>query len=147
MLCASLPGFPKYNIYPDGRIISAGTGKGIKNGRILKKSLSDGYGCVTLYQNGKRKTFKIHRLLAMCFMPCNVDFNTITVDHINRDRLDNRLENLRWADVFVQSNNHGDYRNNTSGEKHICFEKRTNKWVFNKTKHGIRYNKQVDTKE
>ena len=142
MTCVSLPEFPNYNIYLDGRIVNK------KTGREKKSRLDNtGYYWIELSHNGKPKSFTIHRLIAICFLPCSVDFKDITVDHINRDRTDNRLENLRWADRFVQQQNQGDYRNNTSGIKNICFDKRRNEWIFQKRRNGIRHFKKFKTKE
>ena len=145
MLCVSLEEYPDYSIYPDGRVVSTAR---FKTGIELKYRVNKkGYYRVTLYHNGKPKMFSIHRLLAMCFMPCNVDFKDISVDHINQNRTDNRLENLRWADNFVQMTNRGDYRNNTSGEKNISFDKSQNNWRFEITRNGIKHRKRFDTKE
>lgn len=51
----------------------------------------------------RKRKFKVHRLVAECFLE-NKD-NLPTVDHINRDRTDNRLENLRWASFELQQLN------------------------------------------
>jgi len=74
-----------------------------KNGNIsyLKPSLQkNGYYGITIE---KRKRKNIHRLLAECFIP-NPE-NLPVVDHINRNRQDNRLENLRWCTISDNSSN------------------------------------------
>lgn len=50
------------------------------------------------------------------------------IDHINRNRSDNRIANLR--DVTNQQNlqNAGDYSTNTSGRKGVYWDKRDSRW-------------------
>lgn len=55
----------------------------------------DGYLRVNLYIDGVQKTLRIHRLLALEYIP-NPE-NKATVNHINGNKLDNRLENLEWC--------------------------------------------------
>ena len=70
------------------------------NGRILMESnMNTGYLCVRLNE----KTFLKHRLIALQFIS-NPD-NLPQVDHINRIRTDNRIENLRWCNNVQNSNN------------------------------------------
>lgn len=51
-----------------------------------------------------------------------------TLDHINNDRTDNRIENLRPATRSQNNRNAMIGRNNTSGVKGVSFCKKSNKW-------------------
>lgn len=51
------------------------------------------------------------------------------VDHINRDRSDNRFINLREASLRENQQNRNILRNNTSGVNGVCFCKKQKKWV------------------
>ena len=59
--------------------------------------------------SGKWKLVQLHRLVALAFIP-NPDCKE-TVDHINGDKSDNRVSNLRWATRKEQANfnNHIDH--------------------------------------
>ena len=97
-----IKGYENYSIYEDGRVISHKCG----NIRELKCSInSKGYKQVGLCKNGKQKMFKLHRLLAIHFIP-NPE-NKHSVDHENRDPLDNSLCNLRWYTMQEQCSNRG----------------------------------------
>ena len=98
-----IPGFTGYQISSEGRVKSMRYG-GWGGERILKPS-PDRYGYlrIDMMLNGKAKHRCIHRLVALAFIP-NPE-NKPTVDHINRDKIDNSLSNLRWATDSEQSNN------------------------------------------
>lgn len=51
------------------------------------------------------------------------------VDHINRNKLDNRRCNLRFVPQRINAINSTIQKNNTSGYKGVTFEKRRNKWL------------------
>jgi hypothetical protein len=62
-----------------------------------------GYLLLRLSVDGKQYTKYVHRLVLKAFGP-EQPLNT-TVDHINRNRTDNRIENLRWATKQQQTDN------------------------------------------
>ena len=64
---------------------------------------SKGYNVVCLSKNGNSKVVKVHQLVAKAFIP-NPD-NKSCIDHINTDRTDNRVENLRWVSIKENMNN------------------------------------------
>lgn len=69
-----------------------------RNGNILKTRIDRyGYEIVTLWCNGKCLTRKIHRLVAIAFIP-NPD-ELPTVNHIDGNKLNNRVTNLEWLSV------------------------------------------------
>ena len=77
--------------YPDYEVSNLGNVRNIKTGRILKPRNNDGYYRVLLNNKNKR----IHRLVALTFLP-NPD-NKTDVDHIDRNRTNNVVSNLRWV--------------------------------------------------
>lgn len=97
-------------------VSSNGEVKNKKTGRILKISTrKDGYCQVML----GRKTIPlyIHRLVAIAFLP-NSD-NLPQVDHINGNKSDNRLDNLRWVNGSDNNLGYGYHKRATSIKKPI----------------------------
>lgn len=67
-----------------------------KTERQLMGSINSyGYRVVTLVKGGKRKDCKLHRLLAMTFIP-NPN-NYLCVNHIDGNKLNNSIDNLEWC--------------------------------------------------
>ena len=65
-------------------------------GRIMKAVINkEGYYIVNLYYNGKSKLCSIHRLVALAFLDNPENKNC--VDHKNGNKLDNNINNLRFA--------------------------------------------------
>lgn len=69
----------------------------IKNRKIVMRSNKNnsGYQMIHLSKDKNPKAYTVHRLIAMTFIP-NPDHKP-QVDHIDCDKSNNRVENLRWA--------------------------------------------------
>lgn len=103
-LICDIPGFPGYQISTDGTVYNK------KTGRELKNTIGNrGYYTVSL--NSQRKF--LHILLAKTFIK-NLN-NKLHVDHINRNKTDNSLNNLRFVNASENNTNKGLISTNTSG--------------------------------
>lgn len=58
------------------------------------------------------------------------------IDHINRNKLDDRRVNLRHVTHRVNMNNIGIPKNNTSGYRGVCWAKDRNKWMARTNRKG-----------
>jgi hypothetical protein len=105
-------------------ISSNGVVCNLKTGKILAVQLNKG-GYQTIKLKGK--VLLIHRLVAMAYIP-NVD-NKPEIDHINRVKTDNNVNNLRWASRQENEVNKIMNKNNTSGFRGIYCDPNY-KWVL-----------------
>lgn len=81
-----------------------------------------GYIVCDIQVNKVKKQIRLHRLLM------NVEQKNILIDHINRNRLDNRKSNLRIANKQQNAANSKISIRNTSGFKGVTFKKDKGKW-------------------
>lgn len=65
-----------------------------KKTKVIAKGTIKKNGYVDVSVNNQN--YRLHRLVLQTWCP-NEDYEELTVDHINGNRSDNRLENLRWA--------------------------------------------------
>ena len=73
-----------------------GKGSYMQKEMILKKTITtNGYFKVDLTKDKVRKSFRVHRLVALAFIP-NV-FNKPNVNHIDGNKLNNHVSNLNWC--------------------------------------------------
>ena len=139
--------FPNYLIYPDGRVYTKYYNRFLKPQLWIHPKRPDNkYYNIRLQKNGKQKQFRLHRLLVQHFKQdeWNPD---LEVDHINRNSLDNRLENLRCVTQSVNQQNTGIQKTNTSGIKNISYCKQKKTWRYKKLINGKIIYKTFKTKE
>jgi len=112
-----IQGFSDYLIYPDGKVFSKKSNKYLKH----LKGRSP-YKFVIISDDEITKNYMIHRLVAIHYIP-NPD-NKPEVDHINRIKDDNRVENLRWVTRKENINNTSVNSRNLLGFKYIRYDKK-----------------------
>ena len=85
------------------------------------------------YISGSCKKYKLHRFVL------NYD-GPLQIDHINRNKFDNRKSNLRIVTSFENAQN--------NGKTGVSFDKNANKWKAEYQRYGQYYNAGIyDTKE
>lgn len=101
-------GWPPYRVSSLGRVMG-------HNGKILRpRRHSKNYQRIAARCNGRSKDLYIHRMVLEAFVgPPTKD--APEGDHINGDRSDNRLVNLRW--LSIKQNR--ERRNNPLGEQSV----------------------------
>ena len=85
-----------YQVSNKGRVKSLNYGRTGKEKILRPGKNNDGYLIVILYKNGKKKNFRIHRLVAKAFLT-NPN-NLLEVNHRDENKENNHVENLEWCD-------------------------------------------------
>ena len=120
-----------YGIEEDGRVWSYGSN------RYLKATVSNHeYLRIGLKKDNINKQYLIHKLIAIAYIP-NPD-NKPFIDHINRIRTDNKINNLRWVTSSENNLNMPPRTDNISGQDHILYDKIRNRFRF-RTQKDYKY--------
>ncbi len=107
-----IPGFEEYEVSSEGCV------RGGRWGHSKTPSTDkDGYLLIGLYNaDKKQKTVRVHRLVALAFIP-NPE-NKPEIDHIDRNKSNNLIHNLRWVDDSEQAINRNNFIGK-SGQRNI----------------------------
>ena len=123
-----IPGYEgKYKATEDGKIFS------VKSNRFL--TLSDdtyNYNTCCLYKDGKGSTIKVHKVIASTFLTNPNNYPVI--DHINRNRKDNRSVNLRYTSVSDNNKNKNPQRVYDKSMRNIMVKKSSYKVCIARSK-------------
>jgi len=84
-------------------------------------SLSNGYVQITI----NKKHYSGHRLAWLYVYGCFPDGQ---IDHINQEKSDNRIDNLRDVPASVNMKNQKKHKTNTSGITGVSWQKSSGKW-------------------
>lgn len=98
------------------------------------------YAIRALYSNGKKfADVLLHRvILERMIAPLKLE-KCEDVDHIDGNGLNNARSNLRLATRSQNQANRGMSKNNKSGYKGVCYDKKGNKWTASIGHKGKRY--------
>lgn len=94
----------------------------IKLGEVAGSLNGEGY--IHIEIDGKKH--KAHRLI---WLYVYGEMPPDEIDHINRNKLDNSIDNLRLADRQINSRNRGASKNSKTGIRGVYLDKNYGRWV------------------
>jgi len=86
----------KLKVFECGKVLVLGKQKPNKGEYYEKKcAINKGYKYLHLCHEGKKKDYKVHRIIAYTYLGLDINNTKLQIDHKNRDTLDNCVSNLR----------------------------------------------------
>jgi len=96
-----------------------------------------GYLVLRLSKNDRAKSYKVHQLVAMSFLNHTPAGNTLVVDHIDNNKLNNCLSNLQI--IEHSKNTRKESKGFTSAFRGVFFSKEKSRWLAHIIHEGKRY--------
>lgn len=94
-------------------------------GREVGYQANTGYRRVAFRLEGERREYAVHRIAWFLHYD---EWPAFELDHISRVKNDNRICNLRLSTIPVNNLNVGIKKNNKSGYRGVCWNKKERKW-------------------
>ena len=119
-----IPGYPGYEVAPDGRVFSvASNWRGYGPRELAQDRNSHGYPSVRLMVGGKRKRVCVHWLVAAAFLPPRPTPHH-EVRHLDGNKANNHHQNLGWGTRKDNADDRQKHGRTSRGEKHSLAIKR-----------------------
>ena len=139
---------PDYIIYENGDVFSKdrtviysnGGKRTFKSQKISPQKHKSGYFRISVQVNKQKRTFTLHRLIAMAYIP-NPD-NLPFINHKDCNKINNNIDNLEWCTHLYNNQSINTSRNFGCVQETIY-----NKFRAKYTSNGILYGKSFDTIE
>ena len=126
----NIKGYENYLIFSNGSVMNTWTEM-----YLSPVVQTNGYYVLNLSKNGKRKMFYLHQLVAEYYLGHNKRSKKIHIDHIDNNKLNNNLNNLR---IITARENISKGKEGVSGHKNITIENNRYRLcltINNKKKH------------
>ena len=102
----------EYRISSNGKIVTT------KTGRVHKVTIDErGYERVRLFKVNRKRMFKVHRLVAITFIPN--PYNKEQVNHKDGNKRNNCVDNLEWV-TNLENMRHSRQNGLHDGHKRFC---------------------------